>query len=66
MTRHDTVSLPTGTVPARFRPPIGASDAASVSLEGSWRFRLFPSAETGADPADRGDGWDTIEVPGHW
>lgn len=66
MPRHDTVSLPTGTVPARFRPPTGASDAASVSLDGPWRFRLFPTAETGADPADRGDGWDTIEVPGHW
>lgn len=66
MPRHDTVSLPTGTVPARFRPPTGASDAAVVSLDGSWRFRLFPSADTGTDPADRGDGWDTIEVPGHW
>lgn len=66
MTRHDTVSMPTGTVPARFRPPTGSSDAASVSLDGPWRFRLFPSAETGADPADHGDGWDTIEVPGHW
>ncbi|ACZ21368.1 beta-galactosidase/beta-glucuronidase [Sanguibacter keddieii DSM 10542] len=66
MPRHDTVSLPTGTVPARFRPPTGASDAASVSLDGPWRFRLFPSADTGADPADRGDEWDTIEVPGHW
>lgn len=66
MTRHDTVSLPTGTVPARFRPPTGASDAAVVSLDGAWRFRLFPSAETGTDPADRGDGWETISVPGHW
>ncbi len=36
------------------------------SLDGAWRFRLFPEATTGADPADRGDGddWDELAVPG--
>ena len=63
---HETVCTPTGTVAARFRPPAGASDASLVSLDGPWRFRLSPTAETGVDPGDRGDGWDIIEVPGHW
>lgn len=66
MTDHVTVRPPTGVVPARFRPPAGASDARSVSLDGPWRFRLHPTARTGADPKDPGDDWDTIAVPGHW
>ncbi|MBW0252444.1 glycoside hydrolase family 2 TIM barrel-domain containing protein [Cellulomonas sp. PS-H5] len=66
MTDHVTVRPPTGVVPARFRPPAGASDARSVSLDGPWRFWLHPTARTGADPKDPGDDWDTIAVPGHW
>ena len=66
MTDHVTVRPPTGVVPARFRPPGGASDARVVSLDGPWRFRLHPTARTGADPADPGDDWGTIAVPGHW
>lgn len=63
---HESVVVPAGVRPARFRPPAGASDAAVLSLDGPWRFRLFPEAVTGADPADAGEGWDTLEVPGHW
>lgn len=63
---HESVVVPAGVRPARFRPPAGASDAPVLSLDGPWRFRLFPEAVTGADPAEPGDGWDTLEVPGHW
>lgn len=66
MSTHETVSPPTGVVPARFRPPTGASSARSVSLDGPWRFRLSPTVDTGVDPKDPGDGWDEIAVPGHW
>lgn len=63
---HESVTVPSGVRPPRFRPPAGASSAETQSLDGLWRFRLFPEATTGMDPAEAGDGWDTIEVPGHW
>ena len=63
---HESVVVPNGVRPARFRPRPGASSSATLSLDGPWQFRLFPEAGTGVSPADRGEGWDTIEVPGHW
>jgi beta-galactosidase len=63
---HESVIVPQGVRPARYRPPAGASDAGARGLDGPWRFRLFPEATTGADPADAGADWDTLEVPGHW
>ncbi len=63
---HESLVPPQGVRPARFRPPAGASTAATATLDGPWRFRLFPEALTGADPGDPGDGWDTLVVPGHW
>ncbi len=63
---HEQVTPPSGVAPARFRAPEGASSAASVSLDGDWRFRLFDEAVTGVSPTDPGDGWDTVAVPGHW
>ena len=63
---HESVVVPNGVLPARFRPRAGGTDRPALSLDGEWRFRLFPEASTGVDPADRGEGWDTIEVPGHW
>lgn len=70
---HETVVPPSGIRPARFRPAAEASSAGRLSLDGEWRFRLFPEAATGADPADDGTGtpggdgaWDTLTVPGHW
>ncbi|NKE61204.1 DUF4981 domain-containing protein [Lentzea sp. PSKA42] len=45
------------------------SDAASLPLNGDWRFRLSPHANAplGAESDDFDDsGWDTISVPGHW
>ena len=59
-------------VPAR---SVLSSDAATVSLDGTWRFRLYPDGDA---PAGRGDApdeaapdfddsdWETIEVPSHW
>lgn len=67
---HESVTPPRGVRPARFRPPAAASDAPSLSLDGEWRFRLFPEAVTGAETSDpgtdAGDPWDTVTVPGHW
>jgi beta-galactosidase len=65
---HESVVVPAGVRPARFRPPQGASTAGRVDLDGEWRFRLFPEADTGVDPSDDGSGaeWGTIAVPGHW
>lgn len=45
------------------------SDAPSRSLNGSWRFRLSPTASVTEDFAADGfvdDGWDSIPVPSHW
>ncbi|MDH6695838.1 beta-galactosidase [Streptomyces sp. MAA16] len=45
------------------------SDAPAISLNGSWRFRLSPTAsvteEFAADDFDDA-GWDTLPVPAHW
>ncbi|MEV0933102.1 glycoside hydrolase family 2 TIM barrel-domain containing protein [Streptomyces phaeochromogenes] len=45
------------------------SDAPSRSLNGSWRFRLSPTASVTEDFAADGfvdDGWGSIPVPSHW
>ncbi|MFJ4471855.1 glycoside hydrolase family 2 TIM barrel-domain containing protein [Streptomyces sp. NPDC089424] len=56
-----------GSLPPRARY---ASDAASVSLNGDWRFRLSPGADTEdesfAGPGYDATGWAEIAVPGHW
>ncbi|MFF9511739.1 glycoside hydrolase family 2 TIM barrel-domain containing protein [Streptomyces sp. NPDC014724] len=47
-----------------------ASDARSLSLDGTWRFRLSDSADahddTFAEPAYDASDWVGITVPGHW
>ncbi|PUB28916.1 beta-galactosidase [Promicromonospora sp. AC04] len=63
---HESVATPDGVVAPRFRPPAGASSAAALSLDGEWRFRLFPHPDTGVDRAEPGDDWDRLAVPGHW
>lgn len=62
-TTFETIRPPRGASPARARVE---TDAASASLDGTWKFTLSPTAATPADPTDRGDDWGTIEVPGHW
>ncbi|MEV6738759.1 glycoside hydrolase family 2 TIM barrel-domain containing protein [Streptomyces sp. NPDC051104] len=45
------------------------SDAPRRSLNGSWRFRLSPTAPVAEDFATEGfddSGWDSIPVPSHW
>ncbi|MBA2950546.1 glycoside hydrolase family 2 TIM barrel-domain containing protein [Streptomyces himalayensis] len=46
------------------------SDAASLSLNGRWRFRLSATAgaedESFAEPTYDASGWDEVAVPGHW
>ncbi|ARQ67469.1 glycoside hydrolase family 2 TIM barrel-domain containing protein [Streptomyces marincola] len=75
-TRSEDARLPyfedhspgSGTLPARAW--YAASDAARLSLDGTWQFRLADTAEgtgTGfvADDADLA-GWSEVAVPGHW
>jgi len=64
---HETVQPPAGVRPARLRlPDPGADSARRMSLNGEWRFRLFAEAASGVSPADHGEGWDRLMVPGHW
>ncbi|MBA3528038.1 MAG: DUF4981 domain-containing protein [Propionibacteriaceae bacterium] len=46
------------------------SDAPRLSLNGDWRFRLWPSHkvvdDAAADPGFDDSDWDTIPVPSHW
>ncbi len=61
------VSPGTGTLPPRAWPP--GSDAARLSLDGSWRFRLSPHAGAPTDFAADGydaSAWGELRVPGHW
>ncbi|SNY47266.1 glycoside hydrolase family 2 TIM barrel-domain containing protein [Paractinoplanes atraurantiacus] len=60
---YEIIAPPTGAAPARARL---ATDAGVLSLDGLWRFAWSPTAETGRAPADPGEGWDEIPVPGHW
>ncbi|MET8410891.1 glycoside hydrolase family 2 TIM barrel-domain containing protein [Streptomyces sp. NPDC005195] len=52
------------------RARYASSDAMSLSLNGSWRFRLSPTADAhddsfAAEGYDAGD-WARVAVPGHW
>ena len=72
--------LPTAGTGRRVRPrSVLASDAPTLSLDGTWRFRLYPrdpspdtpdagelSAPAEASPDFDDSAWDTIEVPSHW
>ncbi|HEX7309117.1 glycoside hydrolase family 2 TIM barrel-domain containing protein [Lentzea sp.] len=54
----------TGALPPR---AFFTSDAASLPLDGTWRFRLSSHAHAPLDTGDFDDsGWDAITVPGHW
>ncbi|WP_175409879.1 glycoside hydrolase family 2 TIM barrel-domain containing protein [Streptomyces sp. TRM64462] len=68
MTYYEDVAPGTGTLPPRAW--YAASDAARLSLNGTWRFRLSPTADAEdtsfADPGHDTRRWDEIAVPGHW
>ncbi|WP_225830639.1 glycoside hydrolase family 2 TIM barrel-domain containing protein [Streptomyces sp. NK08204] len=64
----EDVSPGSGALPPRAR--YASSDATSLSLNGTWRFRLSPTADAeddsfAAEGYDAG-GWAEIPVPGHW
>ena len=56
-----------GLCPAR--ADVG-SDAATLSLDGDWHFRLAPTVDAVtagfAEPGFDDRGWDTLPVPAHW
>ncbi|WP_223777549.1 glycoside hydrolase family 2 TIM barrel-domain containing protein [Streptomyces sp. 135] len=65
---HEDVSPGTGSLPPRAW--YATSDAPALSLNGTWRFRLSPTADAedeafAAGHHDSG-AWDEITVPGHW
>ncbi|MFG2028882.1 glycoside hydrolase family 2 TIM barrel-domain containing protein [Streptomyces sp. NPDC048825] len=64
----EDVSPGSGALPPRAR--YTSSDAKSLSLNGSWRFRLSATADAEDDSfaADRYDAgnWAELQVPGHW
>ncbi|WP_405662513.1 glycoside hydrolase family 2 TIM barrel-domain containing protein [Streptomyces sp. RK9] len=65
---HEDVSPGTGGLAPRAW--YAGSDAAVLSLNGSWRFRLSPGAH-GLDESFAAAGfdaaaWDEVVVPGHW
>ncbi|WP_326719994.1 DUF4981 domain-containing protein [Streptomyces sp. NBC_00243] len=64
----EDVSPGSGALPPRAW--YASSDARSLSLNGSWRFRLSPTADAeddsfAAEGYDAGD-WAQVSVPGHW
>ncbi|MET9534409.1 glycoside hydrolase family 2 TIM barrel-domain containing protein [Streptomyces sp. NPDC006649] len=65
---YEDVSPGSGALPARAR--YAESDAMTLSLNGDWRFRLSPAADTAdasfAAPGYDASGWDEVAVPGHW
>ncbi|MFI0774062.1 glycoside hydrolase family 2 TIM barrel-domain containing protein [Streptomyces sp. NPDC021212] len=65
---YEDVSPGTGCLPPRAWAP--GSDAARLSLGGTWAFRLSPTAaaedDSFARPGYDASGWDEIPVPAHW
>ncbi|WP_432093524.1 glycoside hydrolase family 2 TIM barrel-domain containing protein [Streptomyces sp. bgisy100] len=57
-----------GTLPPRAWFP--ASDAARLSLDGTWRFRLSPTADAEDESFARrsfdASDWDELRLPAHW
>ncbi|MGP4004380.1 glycoside hydrolase family 2 TIM barrel-domain containing protein [Streptomyces sp. 8N706] len=65
---YEAVSPSEGTLPPRSW--YATSDAARLSLNGPWRFRLSPTATSDdasfARPDFDDSGWDQLPVPAHW
>ncbi|MFC9284396.1 glycoside hydrolase family 2 TIM barrel-domain containing protein [Streptomyces collinus] len=64
----EDVAPGSGALPPRAR--YASSDARSLSLNGSWRFRLSETADAEDDSFARegydAGGWAEVAVPGHW
>ncbi len=43
-----------------------SSDAPSLSLDGTWQFRLHPTHRGLAEPPASEGGWGSVAVPSHW
>lgn len=63
ISEFEQIRPPVGSAPARAR---FETDAATLSLDGDWRFRWSPRADEPADPLDTGEDWDVLPVPAHW
>ncbi|GAA2403029.1 glycoside hydrolase family 2 TIM barrel-domain containing protein [Streptomyces glaucosporus] len=68
---HEDVTPSRGTLPARAW--YADSDARRLSLNGTWAFRLWPTAAGGGEEFTRPDfdpsgdpDWGEVAVPGHW
>jgi beta-galactosidase len=65
---HEDASPGTGTLPPRAW--YATSDAARLSLDGTWRLRLAGRADAHdasfAAPGFDASGWAEVAVPGHW
>ncbi|MFI1978304.1 glycoside hydrolase family 2 TIM barrel-domain containing protein [Streptomyces wedmorensis] len=65
---YEDVSPGRGTLPPRAW--YAGSDAAALSLNGDWAFRLSPTADAEdasfAAPDFDASAWGTVAVPGHW
>ncbi|WP_127502036.1 glycoside hydrolase family 2 TIM barrel-domain containing protein [Actinoplanes solisilvae] len=60
---YEIIAPPTGAEPPRARL---RTTAGVLPLDGSWRFAWSPTADTDQDPADAGESWDSLPVPGNW
>src|SRR5213079_519778 len=64
----EDVSPGSGALPPRAW--YASSDAASLSLNGSWRFRVSATADAEddsfAEPGYDAGTWAEVSVPGHW
>ncbi|MEV8564982.1 glycoside hydrolase family 2 TIM barrel-domain containing protein [Streptomyces sp. NPDC051322] len=67
-TYYEDAAPGSGALPPRAQYP--DSDAATLSLNGSWRFRLSPTADAEdtsfAAQGYDAEAWQEIAVPGHW
>ncbi|HEY3608390.1 MAG TPA: glycoside hydrolase family 2 TIM barrel-domain containing protein [Pseudonocardiaceae bacterium] len=60
---YEDVTPGLGVLPPR---STAVSDAAAMTLDGEWRFRLYPDgAGAGSPDVDDAD-WDLLPVPAHW
>jgi len=49
-------------------PPTARLNRSSTTqqLDGSWAFTFDPTGRRLFDPTDAGEGWGSVDVPGHW
>jgi beta-galactosidase len=60
---YEDVTPGLGVLPPR---STAVSDAAAMTLDGEWRFRLYPDAAGASSPDVDDSDWDVLPVPAHW